>query len=327
MMDVLINLGLTAVGITMLCVGADRLVGGAASLATRFGISSFIIGMTVVAYGTSTPELAASIQAATSHNTDIILGNVVGSNIAHIGMVVGVAAILGGVAVCRRILYREVPVMVACGVLLAGVSHDGAISWYDGAIMLACLAGFTLYTIRRARPAYAGRPESPNTDHAEPDTAVRVEPHHTVWLLKHVAYVGVGLGLLYVGSILTIDNAVATAEWFGVPSRVIGITVIAVGTSLPELITTVVAMRRGQADIGVANIIGSNILNVLLIVGISSAITEIAVTPVVFSDYIIMIAFSVSLFAAMRSGGLGRRVGVGLAGAYCMYLAASLMLG
>ena len=151
MVDVLVNLGLTAAGIAMLCVGADRLVLGSAALAARFGISGFVVGVTVVAYGTSTPELAAAIQAALRGESGIILGNVVGSNIANIGMVLGAAAVLGVVCVGRGTMRREVPVVVGISVLLLGVSVDGQIGWLDGVVLLGTLGVFTAYTLRSPR--------------------------------------------------------------------------------------------------------------------------------------------------------------------------------
>ena len=306
-MDVILHLGLAAAGIAMLCVGADRLVAGAAALATRFGVSGFVIGVTVVAYGTSTPELAASLQAALHGETGIILGNVVGSNVANVGMVLGAAGVIGTIAVGRSVVRREVPIMLGASVLLLGVSADGTVGWLDGAVLLAALAAFTAYTLRKPRDGKSGG-RSASTPR------------------RSVAMVVLGAALLYIGAILTVDNSVLAAERFGVPPHIIGITVIAVGTSMPEMITTVTAVRRGRSDIGIANIIGSNILNVLFIVGVSSVVTDLMVGPGMWHHYAVMLAFAGALFLWWR-GKQARWVGPALVGAYAAYLVMSVVPG
>ena len=309
-MDLLINVALTVVGILMLCYGGNCLVNGGESIARRMGISSLVIGMTVVAYGTSTPELAASIAAAGDHG-DIILGNIVGSNIANIGLVIGVSTLLVTLVISRRTILREVPIMVGFSVLLVVLSIDGEISQVDGIILILTLGGFTIYTIRRSR-----RDVQPDTDSSKPKQSN----------LKSFGLLGIGVGLLYVGAILTVDNAVAIAEAFQIPEMIIGITVIAIGTSLPELITSILAIRKGQIDIGVGNIIGSNIYNILMIMGVSATIAGIHVAPTIFQDYVIMIMFSMALFVSIKSGKLDYRVGMGLVAGYVVYIASSLVL-
>ena len=308
-MEIVVNVALTAVGIVMLCYGGNWLVSGGVTIARRLGVSSLVIGMTVVAYGTSTPELAASVAAAGKHG-DIILGNVIGSNIANVGMVIGVTAVLATLVVGRRTLRREIPLMVGFSVLLLGLSVDGEVSWVDGTVLILLLVAFTVYTFRQART------------HESNDGQGQGGPLP----VRSLGMLGLGVALLYLGAILTVDNAVAVAETFQIPKKVIGITVIAIGTSLPELITSVIAIRKGHADIGVGNIIGSNIYNVLLIMGVASTIAGIQVAPAVFTDYVIMISFSLALFAGLRSGRLGRKVGVGLVAGYAAYLLSSLML-
>ncbi len=310
MMDLLINVALTVVGILMLCYGGNCLVNGGESIARRMGISSLVIGMTVVAYGTSTPELAASIAAAGDHG-DIILGNIVGSNIANIGLVIGVSTLLVTLVISRQTILREVPIMVGFSVLLVVLSIDGEISQVDGIILILTLGGFTIYTIRRSR-----RDVQPDTDSSKPKQSN----------LKSFGLLGIGVGLLYVGAILTVDNAVTIAEAFQIPEMIIGVTVIAIGTSLPELITSILAIRKGQIDIGVGNIIGSNIYNILMIMGVSATIAGIHVAPTIFQDYVIMIMFSMALFVSIKSGKLDYRVGMGLVAGYVVYIASSLVL-
>ena len=309
-METLLNGALTVAGIALLCVGGHFLVEGGIHVARRLGVSGLVIGMTVVAYGTSTPELAASVAAAGEHG-DMVLGNVIGSNIANVGMVIGVAAMLTALAVSRQTLRREVPIMVGFSALLVGLSVDGAVSRLDGAILIAILCAFTVYTFWQSRRVRV----EPAEEHA---------PAKTRPFPISAGMMGVGVGLLYAGAILTVDNAVAIAESFGIPERIIGITVIAIGTSLPELITSVMAIRKGQTDIGVGNIIGSNIYNILMITGVAAAIAGISVAPAAFTDYTIMILFSVALFAAFGSGRIGRKTGMLLTAGYAAYLLSTL---
>ena len=303
--DVLIHLGLAGVGIALLCFGADRLVSGAAAIAVRFGVSGFVIGITLVAYGTSTPELAASIQAAMHGEGGVIIGNVVGSNIANIGMVLGAAAVLVAVFVGRCVMRAEVPIVIGVSVLLVGVCIDGVVDWVDGIILVGCLAGFMVYTMRRPRV---------HTDDCGGNGI----------LYRNVGMVALGAVLLYAGAILTVDNSVAAAELLGVPPHIIGITVIAVGTSMPEMVTTVVAVHRGRSDIGVANIIGSNILNVLFVLGVTSIISNVYVGSDMWPHYMVMMAFAGALFFWWR-GRQARWVGPVLAGSYVAYLVACVM--
>ena len=308
-MDILLNGVLTGAGIALLCVGGHFLVEGGIHMARRFGVSSLVIGMTVVAYGTSTPELAASIAAAGEHG-EMVLGNVIGSNIANIGMVIGVAAMLTALAVGRQTIRREIPIMVGFSALLVGLSADGQVSRLDGIILVGILCAFTAYTFWQPHRAKT----------ADIRTPTKVRP-----LPVSVGMMGLGVGLLYAGAILTVDNAVAIAESFSIPERIIGITVIAIGTSLPELITSIMAIRKGETDIGIGNIIGSNIYNILMITGVAAAMAGIAVAPDAFTDYTIMILFSMALFAALRTGYIGRKTGIFLVAGYCAYLLSTIL--
>ena len=304
-MELVISAAMAAAGLAALCYGGSWLVRGGVSVAQRFGLSPLLIGMTVVAYGTSTPELAASIAAGSEHGS-IILGNVVGSNIANIGMVIGVAAILVPLTIGRKTLRREIPIMIGFSVLLVAVSADGLISHYDGWVLIGVLVAFSAYVCYTAR------------HNREPEPAEDGAPST---IPKSVAIIAAGIVTLYAGSIATIEGAVALAEGFGISERVIGITVVAIGTSLPELITSIIAIRRGQTGIGVGNIIGSNVYNVLMIVGISSAAFSIGVEGEVFADYAIMIAFSAALLIALYTKKIGRAGGMVLVAAYALYLA------
>ena len=305
-MEIAINVVLTIVGLLMLCFGGNWLVSGGVAIAKKFRISNLVIGMTIVAYGTSTPELAASIAAAGEHSA-IILGNIIGSNIANVGMVIGIAAIIVPLAVSKSVLKKEIPIMLGVSVLLILISIDGEISQYDGILLLAGLAVFAYYTFKDAMKQRAENKE-------------KVEPGSKNIYLKSAGLIGIGVVLLYVGAILTVENAVVLAQEFGLSEKIIGLTVIAIGTSLPELITSIIAIRKGHADIGIGNIIGSNIYNILMIMGVGAVLGGVMVGADVYVDYAIMIIFSLSLLIALKTGFIGKAMGICLTIGYVAYL-------
>jgi cation:H+ antiporter len=290
----------------MLCFGGNWLVSGGVTIAKKFRISNFIIGMTIVAYGTSTPELAASLAAAGDHGA-IILGNIVGSNIANVGMVIGVAAILVPLAVHKSVLRKEIPIMLGVSALLVLLSIDGDLSQYDGILLLIGLGIFVVYTFRSALK---------QREKSKDDT----NPGQNNVYLKSIGLIGIGIILLYIGAILTVDNAVVIATEFGLSEKIIGLTVIAIGTSLPELITSIIAIRKGHSDIGIGNIIGSNIYNILMIMGVGASLGGVLITADVYVDYAIMIIFSLSLLIGLKTQIINRTVGVILAAGYGLYL-------
>lgn len=312
-MEIAINAGLTVLGIVMLCYGGHFLVEGGVRIARRFRISSLIIGMTVVAYGTSTPELAASIAAAGQHS-QLILGNIVGSNIANIGMVIGISAILVPIVAQKTTVRKEVPIMIGVSLLLIALSLDNGISQWEGSLLIASLFAFTAYIYLDAK-----KHRDNNSEKSE-DTTKKSKFSRAILLVV------LGVGLLWAGAILTVDNAVVIAESFGITERIIGLTVIAIGTSLPELITSVIAIRKGHHDIGIGNIIGSNIYNVLMIIGVAGAIGGIVVVPEVFIDYAVMIGFSLVLLIVMKTGLITKSMGIGLVGGFVAYLTWVLFL-
>ena len=304
-MDLLLSAVLTVIGLAMLCFGGNWLVSGSVLIAKKFRINNLIIGMVIVAYGTSTPELAASIAAAGEHSA-IILGNIVGSNIANIGMVVGIAAILAPLAIQKSVLRKEIPIMLGVSALLVLLSIDGEISNYDGVILLCGLGGFGLYTYRNVIKQRAD-----NKNDSQPQTSIP---------LKSIGFMGIGIVLLYMGAILTVNNAVILAQGFGLSEKLVGLTVIAIGTSLPELITSVIAIKRGHTDIGIGNILGSNIYNILMIMGIGATLGGVVVAFDAFIDYAIMIVFGISLLIVLRTKIINRVMGFCLAAGYVAYL-------
>ena len=290
----------------MLCFGGNWLVSGGVAIAKKFRISNLVIGMTIVAYGTSTPELAASIAAAGDHSA-IILGNIVGSNIANVGMVIGVAAILVPLAVQKSVLRKEIPIMLGVSILLVLISIDGEISQYDGILLLIGLGVFAFYTFKDALKQRATTKDG--TNHGKNNV-----------YLKSAGLIGIGVVVLYIGAILTVDNAVIIATEFGLSEKIIGLTVIAIGTSLPELITSIIAVRKGHTDIGIGNIIGSNIYNILMIMGVGATLGGVLITSDVYVDYAIMIIFSLSLLIGLKTGIIKRTMGVILVTGYILYL-------
>jgi len=305
-MEIILSAVLLLIGLVMLCFGGNWLVSGGVSIAKKFRISNLVIGMTIVAYGTSTPELAASIAAAGDHSA-IILGNIVGSNIANVGMVIGVAAILVPLAVQKSVLRKEIPIMLGVSALLVLLSIDGEISQYDGIILLIGLGLFAVYTFRSALKQREKNADDSNST------------KNNVYL-KSIGLIGIGILVLYIGAILTVDNAVVIATELGLSEKIIGLTVIAIGTSLPELITSIIAIRKGHSDIGIGNIIGSNIYNILMIMGVGAALGGVLITADVYVDYAIMIIFSISLLIGLKTKIINRTMGVILATGYVLYL-------
>ncbi len=306
-MEVAVSAVLTVVGLVMLCFGGNWLVNGGVNIAKKFRISNLVIGMTIVAYGTSTPELAASVAAAGEHSA-IILGNIIGSNIANIGMVIGISAILVPLVVKKSMLRKEIPIMLGVSLLLVLLSLDGEVSEYDGILLLGGLGVFAFYTYKDAMKQREENKE-------------KVKKGKNNIYLKSVGLIGIGIALLYVGAILTVDNAVILAKEFGLSEKIIGLTVIAIGTSLPELITSIIAIRKGHADIGIGTIIGSNIYNILMIMGVGAALGGVMIGSDVYVDYAIMIIFSLSLLIAIKTGIISRAVGICLTVGYVAYLA------
>ena len=320
-MDVL-HIGSVLAGLILLCIGGYAIVSGGVSLAKKLRISSMIIGLTVVAYGTSTPELAASLLAAFNSHTELILGNIIGSNISNVGMVIGISAIFTPLLISKITVSRWIPIMIGVSLLVVAMSYDGEISQVDGLILIAALIGFTAYTIKTVKKQKIQQNEIIENEALEGEyflSRYKIETYP-----QSIGLIVAGVIVLFIGGHLTVDGAVNIAETLGLSQLVIGVVIVAIGTSLPELITSIIAIAKKQTDIGVGNIVGSNIYNILLILGVSSAIVGIPVVPDVFSNYYIMIAFSLVLFIGFRKY-IPRVVGVGLAIAFVVYLASLLV--
>ncbi len=260
-------------GLALLVAGAELLVRGAASAALAFGISPLVIGLTVVSFGTSAPELVTGIMAAARAEPGIVVGNVVGSNIFNVLVILGLAAVIAPLSVDRQLVRVDVPVMVALSLVVWGMAAGGTLARWEGTLLVAGLAAYLLVTVRASRRAAPELEEK-----ISEGLPVAAAPRS---LVKDAVFVAAGLGLLVWGAAWLVRGASAVAKGFGVSELVIGLTVVAAGTSLPELATSVVAALRGHTDIAVGNAVGSNIFNLLAVLGTSSMVASggIAVSP------------------------------------------------
>lgn len=256
---------LLVAGAFLLYMGAEWFVGGASALALTLRVPKILIGLTVVAYGTSAPEIIVGVAAAGAGHGDVALGNVIGSNIANIGLILGCAALVRPARVDGALRRRELPVLLLCTAMLPLLLIDGRISRIEASALLVAALAYTSWMIRAARRASvstAGRDVAATLDAA--DTAGASRPPGA---LRAGVIAAAGLGVLLVGGNLFVDGAVTLAHVFGMSERLVGLTIVALGTSLPELVTSVIAARRGHSDLAVGNVIGSNIFNVLLCLG------------------------------------------------------------
>ena len=322
MLTIIINVLLVAVGLAMLFAGSEFLIRGSVKIAKRMHISQLVIGLTVVAFGTSTPELVVSINSALEGQADISLGNIIGSNIVNIGLILGLSAAIFPIAVHIKTIRREIPIMLAVSLIIIPISLDGTISQIDGAFLVISLIAFIYFSYRQSKKENTQIPLIIDDNR---ENSISNNLAFTP-LIKNILFVIIGIILLYFGSSFTVDNAVSIANSLGISERIIGLTIIALGTSLPELITSVGAARKKHADLSIGNIIGSNIFNVLAILGISSLIIGIKVNFNIFIDYIVMIGFSAALIPVMKSGFIiTKKEGYVLVTAYLLYLGFLIM--
>jgi cation:H+ antiporter len=285
-------------GFVVLVSGGELLVRGASRLATALRISPLVIGLTVVAFGTSAPELAVSVQAALAGSGDLAMGNVVGSNIFNVLFILGLSAIIVPLAVSSQLIRWDVPVMIVASLLVPVFGWDGGINRFEGAILFCGIVTYTWWCVRKSRRENRAvlaefAQEWPNAS-----------DHSRKWISNLVLIV-VGLILLGGGSRLLIDGSVTIAESLGVSELVIGLTIVAAGTSLPEVVTSLVAAMRGERDIAVGNVVGSNIFNILSVLGLSSVIApggiEVSAAALQF-DIPVMIAVAVACLPIFFTG-------------------------
>jgi len=304
------SLFLIILGAALLYVGGDLLVKNSVRLASRLGLSSLVIGLTVVAFGTSAPELAATLASVLEGSPGLAIGNVIGSNIANIGLILGFTAILYPLYNSRFFLRRELPVAIAVSLLLIPLFWNGVLGRLEGIFLLALLVGYLTYVIK-------SDPEQITTELEDDTEADNEKP-----LWRSVLFVLLGVGLLVGGARSLVTGAVDIARSLGVPEAVIGLSMVAFGTSLPELASSVVAALRKETDIILGNIIGSNLFNILAVLG-----TTVVVSPIsqpfsaIGTDIIIMIVFTVAVWPLMLwNRRISRRDGVILSVGYVAYI-------
>ncbi|MBQ8591133.1 MAG: calcium/sodium antiporter [Lachnospiraceae bacterium] len=290
-MELLVQIVLLVAGFFLLIKGADWFVEGASKLADKFGIPQLVIGLTIVAFGTSAPEAAVSISAALKGNEAVALaiGNVVGSNIINLLLILGITATITPLVVQKSTLQYEIPYVIFISIVLPVLGYfDGTVSRVDGLVLAALMVVYMLYLLRAAKNG--------NTVVEEIE-----ESSDNDSLIKMIVMIVLGLGMIVLGSDVTVDAASALAVAFGMSERLIGLTIVAFGTSLPELITSVTAAIKGKADIAIGNIVGSNIFNILFVLGIAAIITPIGYAASFKIDSIVMIAAAVLLLICVAN--------------------------
>ena len=304
-MEIIIQLGILVIGFVLLIKGADWFVDGASGIAAKMGIPQLVIGLTIVAMGTSAPEAAVSISAALKGSADITIGNIVGSNILNILIILGLAALFAVLHVAKSTVKIEMPFMIVITAVLLLLGMDGTISLIDGIILLVLFAVFLVYLFMLSKKQGGDVPE---------------EHHKELSMGKALLMVIIGLVLIILGSNLAVDGATAIARIFGMSERFIGLTIVALGTSLPELVTSVNAARKGNADIAIGNIVGSNIFNILFVIGISALITPVPFSLAFIPDMLVAIGAAVLLWVICLVGKkLNRPCGIIMLVCYALY--------
>lgn len=299
-------------GFALLVWGADKFVAGASAFARRLGVSPLLVGLTIVAFGTSAPELAVSLTAALQGANEIAVGNVLGSNVFNLLVVAGLSAVLCPLIMDRTLLRRDWPLSVAAAVLLLlFLAPDLTISRIEGLILLAV---FIVVLVVQIRAAMQGRGAADSEEEEIPMSPLLIGVN-----------IVLGLACIIIGGQLAVNGATGIARMFGLSETLIGLTIVAIGTSLPELVTSLVAAHKGQNEIAMGNVIGSNLFNILLILGVSAAITPIPVQAVSVIDCLVLIGVSVVFYLPAMRGKLGRAPGAVMALCYVAYTAYLIM--
>lgn len=310
-------------GLVLLTVGAELLIKNSSKLAVHMGISPLVVGLTVVAFGTSAPELVVSLHASLTRKSDVALGNVVGSNIFNVLFILGVSALIVPLKVSQQLIRFDVPLMVFLSALVFGMCYDGKLGRIDGFFLAAGIVVYTIWSIVQSRR----EKKAEVTAQYEAEYGIEEQSSSTgLWM--NVLLLCVGLGLLILGTRFFVESAVKIAEQLGVSQLVIGLTIVAVGTSLPEVAASLMAAIRGERDIAVGNVIGSNIFNILCVLGISSFVSgNVNVSPEAFRfDLPVMIGVAVLCLPIFFVGQIVSRLnGILFLGLYVAYTAYLVM--
>ncbi|MBU1108115.1 MAG: calcium/sodium antiporter [Candidatus Riflebacteria bacterium] len=302
-------LAMIGAGLYLLTIAADWLVNGASNLARRIGVSSLVIGLTIVAFGTSMPELVVSVDASMANNPGIAVGNIVGSNIFNIALILGIAALIQPITCNKTVVRRDVPIMIAATGIMWYFSLDRVISRNESVILFGLLVIYTLYSYIKSRREQ------------QPEESANSEPSTPTSLRTEIRLIVTGLIAMIAGSKLLLHSSVALAKHVGISNEVIGLTLIAAGTSLPELATSIVAAKKGQSDIAIGNVVGSNIFNLLGILGVAGMILPLQVSEHMASiDCPVMFVLSLACLPIMWTGfKITRMEGAILLAAYFFY--------
>ena len=317
-MDMVIQILLLVLGFALLVKGADWFVDGAAGIATKFGIPQLVIGLTIVAMGTSAPEAAVSITAAFAGNAEITIGNIVGSNVLNILIILGITALVYPVAVQKSSLVFDIPVVLFATAILFVLGYDGNISRLDGIIMLVVFVAYLFFLFWDAK-----RPKKLESAEVQQEEAENEETKNegkNLSLLKALIFTVIGLVLIVAGSNFVVKSATFIATALGLSQRFIGLTIVALGTSLPELFTSVTAAMKKNSDIAVGNIVGSNIFNILFIVGLSGLIIPVPFAPAFRFDTLVSgVAAILLLLCSLPKKRLSRIAGIFFLICYAVY--------
>ena len=309
-MEAIVQVVILAVGFAMLIKGADWFVDGAVGIAEKLGIPQLVIGLTIVAMGTSAPEAAVSISAALKGSADITIGNIVGSNILNILIILGLSAVVTALAVAKTTIRYEIPFVIVVTLILMFMGQDGTISLVEGIILWVIFLIYLGYLFVIARKDGGGLEDGDADGNKKTDVPI----------LKSIVLIVIGVALIIAGSSLAVDAATELARFFGLSERFIGLTIVALGTSLPELVTSVAAARKGNADIAIGNIVGSNIFNILFVVGTSALIVPIPYATAFNIDFLVAAGAAVMLWVCcFRKRSLGRISGALMLLAYIAY--------
>lgn len=316
-MDTIFQLLILALGFVCLVKGADWFVDGAVGIATKFGIPQIVIGLTIVAMGTSAPEAAVSITAALQGSADITIGNVVGSNILNILIILGLSALIYPLKVEKTTIWVDIPVMIGATILLFALGYDGTVSRLDAGILLVIFAaylGFLFYLTKK------NKSEEKLLTSSDIEKENSEETEKKLSLPKALILTAIGLGLIILGSNFAVDAASAIARMVGLSERFIGLTIVALGTSLPELFTSVSASIKKNSDIAIGNIVGSNIFNILFIVGLSGLIIPVPFEAAFRFDTLVALGAAVMLFVfALPKKRLPKFTGLIMLLSYALY--------
>lgn len=312
---IVVNIALLLVGLLALGKGADTFVEGAGGLAARLGIPPLVVGLTIVALGTSAPEAAISITSTAQSAEGMAIAGVFGSNIVNTLVILGITSLVVEVPMRRTTMRYEIPfVLLMTAALLFLCVHDGRLGRIDSLLLLLMFAGYLVYLVRMTKTS--ARDGSPDASESATDTSETPKP-----LKRLVLLCAIGAVAICVGAQLTVDGATQIASALGMSDRVVGLTVIAMGTSLPELVTSLTAARKGQADIAIGNVVGSSIFNVLFVLGVSGVISPLPfASELLFDGVVALAAIALLWFVCLRRSKLGRAGGATLLACYGIYL-------